>query len=161
MIEEVWRPIPGFENHGQVSNYGRVRSRKGKERKTFVSSSGYERVGFNGKHTITIHRLVALAFCEGHQEHLTVNHKDGNKLNNTAWNLEWVTHSDKLKHAFATGLKRPSRSNLIIEDSEFEKIIARVKSGEVQRKIAREYGVSPAAICKRLKEWKGPVPCRK
>lgn len=54
-----------------------------------------------------IHRLVALHFCKGYQEDLIVNHKDGNKLNNIAENLEWVTHSENDLHAYKLKLRKP------------------------------------------------------
>lgn len=54
-------------------------------------------------HTL-LHRIVATAFCERTSDKTEVNHIDGNKRNNAANNLEWISHSDNLKHAFDTGL---------------------------------------------------------
>lgn len=51
-----------------------------------------------------LHRLVALAFVPGHADGLTVNHIDGNKLNNSAENLEWVSLSRNTKHQWEAGL---------------------------------------------------------
>lgn len=48
---------------------------------------------------IAIHTLVARAFCDGYKEGLTVNHKDGNKENNNASNLEWVTSKENTLHS--------------------------------------------------------------
>ena len=153
---EVWKPIPGFESCGFISSLGRVRSAAGKDRKTSVSHRGYERVGLHGgKVTVFVHRLVALAFCDGHSDELSVNHKDGNKLNNCFDNLEWVTHSENIKHAFRTGLKTANKTNMIIPDEVFAQLVGRIKSGERQSAIAAEFNVSRAAVCKRLKEWKG------
>ena len=57
-----------------------------------------------------LHRLVALAFCEGRtEERNVVNHIDGNPLNNNAENLEWVTFSENSKYAFRTGLRKDNR----------------------------------------------------
>ena len=52
-----------------------------------------------------IHRLVAQAFLPNEKEQ--VNHKDGNKLNNHVDNLQWVTQSENMKHAYDTGLLVP------------------------------------------------------
>ena len=50
--------------------------------------------------------LFALHFCEGANDELVVNHIDGNKLNNTATNLEWVTHSQNDLHAYKLNLRK-------------------------------------------------------
>lgn len=54
--------------------------------------------------TLLLHRVVANAFCERTAEQIEVNHIDGNKLNNCAENLEWVTRDENLLHAYMTGL---------------------------------------------------------
>ena len=55
-----------------------------------------------------MHRLVAEAFCDNPHSKPHVNHIDGNKVNNTASNLEWVTQSENMVHAVVTGLHKPS-----------------------------------------------------
>ena len=52
----------------------------------------------------TLHRLVALAFCEGYEPNLTVNHIDGNKTNNAPGNLEWISLAKNTEHQWRTGL---------------------------------------------------------
>jgi len=65
---------------------------------------GYLRVMINGRPK-DVHRLVAECFVpKPSGEKLEVNHKDGNKLNNSASNLEWVSHLENVRHAFRTGL---------------------------------------------------------
>ena len=59
----------------------------------------------NIKHKISVHRLVAFLFVPGYRKGLQVNHKDGNKLNNKADNLEWVTLQENINHAVCTGLR--------------------------------------------------------
>jgi hypothetical protein len=54
--------------------------------------------------TVSLHRLVAQAFCDRTADKTEVNHIDGNKLNNCAENLEWVTRDENLLHAYNTGL---------------------------------------------------------
>lgn len=54
----------------------------------------------------SVHRLIALTFIDKpSSKHIWVNHKDGNKLNNTIENLEWTTIAENIQHAFDTGLK--------------------------------------------------------
>lgn len=53
-----------------------------------------------------LHRLVALHFLSNDDPNKTqVNHKDGNRYNNSVNNLEWVTPSQNVKHAYNSGLK--------------------------------------------------------
>lgn len=49
-----------------------------------------------------MHRLVAKYFCKGYSKYKVVNHKDGNRKNNNFKNLEWVSHSENLKHGHKT-----------------------------------------------------------
>lgn len=70
-----------------------------------IDKNGYREVTLNGKQC-TVHRIVAEAFIPNPECKKCVNHIDGNKLNNSADNLEWVTHSENIKHAYNTGLER-------------------------------------------------------
>lgn len=157
----VWKPIVGFEDCGEVSNTGLIRNKHGLIRKTNVGKNGYERVGFHGgQETVFVHRLVARAFCEGYKDSLQVNHKDGDKLNNNADNLEWVTVSENVKHAFDTGLKVYAHPNTVISDDEFKKVLARRANGETQQSIADDYGVTGAAIGNRITRMKEADQCQ-
>ena len=51
-----------------------------------------------------IHRLVALAFIPNPNNLKTVNHMDGNKLNNSVKNLEWLSNEDNIKHGWENNL---------------------------------------------------------
>ena len=151
----LWKPIPGFEDYGFVSSTGIVKRKDGLIRKSNVGNTGYLRVGLNsGKETLTVHRLVALAFVDGYKDGLVVNHKDGNKLNNNIDNLEWVTQSENALHGFHVLNRKHPRGNMILDDDTFNLILERMENGEKQAHLAKEYGVSPAAICKRKKELK-------
>lgn len=94
--------VIGFECYSIDTN-GIVYTKKGKPFKTSINSHGYETVVFciNGKCTEhSVHSLVAKQFLLNPENKLTVNHIDGNKLNNNVNNLEWATYSEQMKHAF-------------------------------------------------------------
>ncbi len=62
----------------------------------------------DGSHgTQYVHRLVALTFLKNPENHPIVNHKDGNKLNPNAENLEWTSYSNNQKHAISMRLAKP------------------------------------------------------
>ena len=92
MVEEVWKDVPDYEGIYQVSNFGRVKSK----RKILKAINGeYLKVGLskNGvQKTLTIHRLVAQAFIDNRNDYNFVNHKDENKHNNNSNNLEWCNN---------------------------------------------------------------------
>lgn len=111
-MEEVWKALginPGYE----VSNLGAIRSLdrtdvretysrkiKGQPIKPFLANkTGYLQVKISGKKH-SLHRLIAIAFCAGYSEGLVVNHKNGIRTDNRAENLEWVSHSENLLHAY-------------------------------------------------------------
>ena len=84
---------------------GTVVNRLGRIVKQQNSNSGYLRVELGGKKYL-VHRLVAQAFIENHDNKPHVNHIDGNKKNNSAENLEWTTQSENQKHAYKMGLQK-------------------------------------------------------
>ena len=96
---EEWRRCQYPYVRYEVSNLGRVRhARTKKVWKLFeCPSNGYLCAGTNNC-ALYPHKQVALAFCPGWKEGLQVNHKDGNKHNNRATNLEWVTASENALH---------------------------------------------------------------
>lgn len=54
-------------------------------------------------------RLVAITFLGDPPDGFTVNHKDGNRMNNALENLEWLSRADNIRHGFATGLYKTQR----------------------------------------------------
>lgn len=108
----------------EASDNGLIRNAKtGREVKQFVGKDGYLRTQIAGK-TRTVHRLIACAFVPAEPGKDFVNHKDGNKKNNCIDNLEWVTRSENMKHAYDNGLKSSvgvmnGRSKLTEEDVAF------------------------------------------
>lgn len=121
MIEK-WKPVKGYEGLYEVSSLGRIKSLSkrvdsGKCHRTYpekILKPGKNRDGYlivilsdtnHIHHTHKLHRLVAGAFINNPDNLPQVNHKDGNKANNSVDNLEWVSASDNLKHAYKNGFK--------------------------------------------------------
>lgn len=69
---------------------------------------GYRRVGVGHENAQYVHRMVAETFIPNPNNLPQVNHIDGCKTNNHVDNLEWVTESENMQHAFRIGLKKPS-----------------------------------------------------
>ena len=122
-MNEIWKDIEGYEGFYQVSNLGRVRSfdrivikphpktgepfefkHKGRILKPGKDSKGYLFVNLiidKVSKLERVHRLVARAFVKGWFDGAVVNHKDENRQNNQADNLEWVTFADNLNYGTA------------------------------------------------------------
>ena len=90
-----------------------------KKLKPSINPKGYQMVNLliNGQRKgISVHILVARAFCDGYKKGLTVNHIDGNKLNNKATNLEWITNEDNIKHFYKNhnycGVNNPNHKSI-------------------------------------------------
>ena len=109
-----WKPLiyKGIDLSEQylISNSGEIFSLKtNKVLKQNILKTGYYAVCVSvgsrkNKKLIKTHIAVAYNFCDGYKDGLTVNHKDGNKLNNNYDNLEWVTYRENSKHALEHGL---------------------------------------------------------
>lgn len=99
-------PVKGFEGLYFITPDGKVYNHK-KQLNTHKINSGYLTVTLS-KDKVSkpylVHRLVALTFLENPLNKRTVNHKDGDKLNNNLENLEWATYSENKRHAFREGI---------------------------------------------------------
>lgn len=106
-MNEQWKPIEGFESLYEVSSTGKVRSLTTRRVLKFNTVDRYLRVALckNGRSKQTrVHRIVAKHFVENPLNKPSVNHKDGNRLNNSATNLEWCTQAENSAHAAKSGL---------------------------------------------------------
>ena len=109
----IWKKVKGYEDLYEVSNDGQVRGLKyNRILKPELTRCGYYRVDLCKKGKVKkfyVHRLVAIAFIDNPDNKPQVNHINGDKLTNTAVNLEWVTCSDNHKHAYQLGIKDPKK----------------------------------------------------
>lgn len=107
-MQEIWKDIPNYVGLYQISNLGNVKSlRTNRLLKPFMNG-GYLRVSFRVNyelHNFLVHRLIAEAFIPNPQNKEYVNHIDGNKLNNSLSNLEWVTARENVHHAIEHDLR--------------------------------------------------------
>lgn len=130
-MNEYFRPISGFEGLYEVNIKGEIRSLdreitvNGKKRairerviKSRLGRGGYYTVVLSkgGRHfTKHIHRLLAEAFVKNSLNKPFVNHINGNKQDNRIENLEWVSHSENIRHAYRIGLSHVSNNRKIID----------------------------------------------
>lgn len=116
-MQEIWKPIDGYEGRYEISNFGRLKSylqdRNGKIKIGNKTFKGYRTAllydADGNKKWIPIHRLVANAFIENPMNLPQINHKDENKENNHVENLEWCTNA--YNHNYGTRNERASISN--------------------------------------------------
>ena len=118
-MEEIWKPVDGFEGYYEISNLGNLRSvdkyirwgrNKGRIRyfpskilSPSINNSGYKihTLSKPGSKPVckTIHRMVATTFIPNPHNLSDVNHIDENKNNNSVDNLEWVSHKENMIHS--------------------------------------------------------------
>lgn len=162
---EEWRPVVGFEGLYEVSSLGRVRSldhiSRGPRgtrrlyRGRVLSPDGsadYCRVTLHkGAPTrLTVHKLVGMAFLPPNAARSHINHKDGNKRNNAASNLEWCTPAENTRHAWETGLSnavRGERSGQAkVRECDIDTIRAARNRGVSLAQIALVFNISETAV---------------
>ena len=141
-MEEIWKPVVGFEGRYEVSSLGRIKAlarkiyyadgRCGKVKERLVRgtimNTGYIGVSFDSTHRKAVHQVVAEAFFGVPEYRRTVNHKDGDKTNNRIENLEWVTYARNNAHARETGLNKQhgERCNLVKYTDQFIQAVRNV-----------------------------------
>ena len=144
-IQPKWKDIVGYENEYQINQFGEIRTLKDSPKlkkydvlKPQISKRNgyvYQMLYKNGKEKLLrVHRLVAMAFLPNPNNLPQVNHKDGNKQNNSVDNLEWCEQSYNMKHAYKNGLQIPSenqRKAIINTNKLKQKKVCQIKDGEI------------------------------
>ena len=157
---ERWRPIGGYEGIYEGSDFGRGRRdpsspyHPGKQIHGAVMKSGYRHVVLSRdkrQKSYRLCRIVAAAFFGPAQEGYQVNHKDGQKDNDSLSNLEYVTPAENARHAVATGLTRPAfgirNGASKLNESKVRAIRRRWSSGSHNYSdLASTYGVTEGCI---------------
>lgn len=149
-----------------VTREGKIFNKYKKELKGEITSNGYHRVtlSLNGKsERFLTHRLVANLFLPNPKE--VVNHKNGDKLDNSVDNLEWTTQKENIAHALESGLKIPvstkgfgqGRKTLVAQiDLKTGKEIAYFSSmSEAAREVDGSFQLISAVIQGKRKSHKG------
>lgn len=137
----MWKKCNDFEAYC-VSASGEVKNNRGRLLKQRKDKDGYLHVNLRrgGKeYCVFVHRLVAMAHVNNAENKPQVNHIDGNKSNNAASNLEWVTCSENNKHKYAMlGMKQHNRKKVVC-----------IETGEVFETLedaAKKYNVHSSGI---------------
>lgn len=144
---EIWKDIEFGNGRYKISSYGRIKSFFNgitKILKPALEKCGYFyiQLNYNGKHRdLKIHRLVAEAFIPNPENKKTVNHIDGNKMNNFVNNLEWATYKENNLHALETGLLKSGGESSMAKLTDEEAVWCR--SVYIPRDKA--FGIKPLA----------------
>lgn len=157
--EEEWKDIEGYEGYYKVSNLGRIKSlprfrgngNKGYCVKEKIRSAGKDKDGYlqvdlfldKKRKMHKVHRLVAKAFIPNPDNLPSVNHKDEDKSNNVASNLEWCTQQYNINYGNANKKRSVSCSFKVVQFTMDGVKVAEYNSG---REAAKAVGAQPADI---------------
>lgn len=161
---EEWKDIEGYEGLYQVSSLGRIKSLN------HYASNGVTTVLYKGKvlsqtthngymiahlsknnviKTVSVHRLVAEAFVKNPLNKSHVNHKDGNKSNNIASNLEWCTPRENLVHALETGLRKRK-----VTKDKYKYFYDEHEKGKTYKELAKEFNISKTRAFEIVRDYR-------
>lgn len=124
-----------------------------------ICPAGYYNASLGRGKSVLVHRIIALTFVKGRTSTKNqVNHKNGNRLDNRAENLEWVTPKQNIRHAIDRGsfVQRNTKAGIRwsgsknpkakLTSDDVKKIRSLYKTGLTQTKIGQMFGVTQAAV---------------
>lgn len=170
IIREKWKSVVGYEDLFLISNFGRLYSKRtSRVLSQTLLKNGYlthsTKIGGRSGKCICfrIHILVAEAFLPNPDLYqiewarttkygkVHVNHKDGNKINNNYYNLEWATAHENIQHAVCNGLIKKQTGEDVkcakltnIQAKEIRELYS--SGGFTQQTLADMYGVKRGVI---------------
>src|SRR5580765_393476 len=145
-MDEEWRTVarnPAYE----VSNLGRIRKILPllRDHNGYLAVQFYDPAAKSRHRNVRVHQLVAEAFLPNPDHLPEVNHKNSNKLDSSAENLEWVTRMENQRHMIRSGLRRTARGETsgTSKLNNAQVIEIRSLAGQInQREIAERFGVT-------------------
>lgn len=151
---EEFRDLQGFDNY-QISNLGRIYSKKKRTclKVKKLGNSGYYQVRLSkdGKYVYkNLHRILAETFIPNPNNYRTVNHINGNKLDNRISNLEWADDCTQQHQACLLGLK-PTTQHILTEEEILDVYKRYFEKGESVCSIAKSYNTRQQQITKLVK----------
>jgi hypothetical protein len=137
----------------EITKCGIIRNKAtGAIKSQYISSTGYYMISIstnNKSKPYRVHRLLAENFITKVAGKNCINHKDGNKLNNSLDNLEWCNHLENMKHAFNSNLANNTGINngmAKINDDIAKQIKIMLKEKVSQQKIADKFNISRSLV---------------
>lgn len=160
--DEIWKPIVGFEDFYEVSNFGNIRRKKSGRLRRIDYAPIYPTIllSVNGVHkTYRVHRLVAKAFLPPIEGKTHVNHKDGDHSNNCVDNLECVTQKENNIHSYRVLHRTPPgvghvAPNRKIKEEDIRTFYELNQQGMTTDQIGIIYGVCGSTIRRHIRKYK-------
>jgi len=154
------KKIPNYENYA-VSKCGKIFNlNTGRQLREDIGNNGRARITVcknNKPKRFQVHRLIAELFIPNPLDKETVNHKDGNPLNNHVDNLEWNTRQENQRHAVENELcpRGEENGNSCNKESTVKKVCELIQAGFQRSYILNETDISKSSFddIRRRKTW--------
>ncbi len=160
MMSEIF-PIPGMETRygitkdGQVWSFPKLCLGKCKDKNIFTKGKwlkisirdGYYVASLNRKRQF-VHRLLAFTFIPAIPDKNCINHKNGIKTDNCLNNLEWVTNSENMIHAWKSGLTRHVPKKKKLTQQQLDKIKILLSKKIYKSEIIKKFNISYPTLYK-------------